>query len=101
MSDLCRCGAPADADPHPCHGFAYQCRAPARERFVTQSPARMVALAGVQLKFEVTGYVTWACDECWARTRHPAERGACPEDEPCGECARAYAEPNPEESETV
>lgn len=67
-NDPCRCGAPAGADPHPCHGFAYTCRAPARPRFVVQSPLRFVALAGVQLKGEVSGYKTWACDACWART---------------------------------
>lgn len=33
---------------------------------------------------------------------HPADCGACPESAPCGACARAYAEPDPdEESEIV
>ena len=70
----CRCGAPANSDPHPCHGLAYSCRKPARERFVQQGPARLPALAGMQAKVEVTGYVTWACDDCWERTA--AERKA-------------------------
>ena len=69
----CRCGAPAGADPHPCHGFAYTCRAPARSRFVQWGPARLPCLAGVQMKVEVSGYQTWACDACWARTA--GERG--------------------------
>lgn len=27
---------------------------------------------------------------------HPSGRGACPEDEPCAECARVYSEPDAE-----
>lgn len=55
----CRCGHTGDG-PHPCHGRAYQCRAPSTPRFVA-TPA---ALAGMQLK---TGaYETHACDACWS-----------------------------------
>ncbi len=58
-SQPCRCGH-VGGEPHPCHGLGYTCRKPARERFYN---ARPVALAGMQLKFQVNQ--TWACDECW------------------------------------
>lgn len=64
----CRCGAPAGTTSHPCHGFAYTCRAPAVSRLVIQGRARFVALAGMQMKAEVPAYQTWACDACWERT---------------------------------
>lgn len=56
----CRCGH-AGGEPHPCHGKAYTCRAPAKQRFYAP---HFVSLAGVQMKFEVSE--TWACDVCWA-----------------------------------
>lgn len=57
----CRCGAPASADPHPCHGKGYTCRQPARLRFYGATPT---ALAGMQMK--VAAHETWSCDACWA-----------------------------------
>lgn len=57
----CRCAAPEDADPHPCHGQVYACRKPAKRRLYG---ARPVALTGVQMKLAASS--TWACDECWA-----------------------------------
>lgn len=54
----CRCGHDGEGE-HPCHANGYQCRKPAKRRFIA-SPA---ALAGVQLKLAATD--TWACDECW------------------------------------
>ena len=56
----CRCGHPGDDSPHPCHGLNYTCRQPATQRFYG---ARLVALAGMQMKVEVRD--TWACDACW------------------------------------
>lgn len=56
----CRCGHEG-GELHPCHGKAYTCRAPAKRRFYAP---RFVALAGVQMKFQVSE--TWACDRCWA-----------------------------------
>lgn len=35
-----------------------------------------------------------AARRAWEREQHPADCGACPESEPCGACARAYAEPD-------
>ena len=55
----CRCGHSGDG-PHPCHYNAYKCGKPAQQRFYNAHP---VALAGVQMKFQVTE--TWACEECW------------------------------------
>lgn len=55
----CRCGHQGSG-PHPCHGKAYTCGAPAKPRLVSTGPA---ALAGMQLKF--SAYETWACDDCW------------------------------------
>lgn len=61
-AEPCRCGHPGDSpDPHPCHGVAYTCRKPAKQRFYAP---RLVCLAGVQPK--VGARSTWACDECWA-----------------------------------
>jgi len=58
----CRCGYDeTDEAPHPCHGNGYACRKPAKHRFYNPE---LVALAGVQMKVQVTD--TWACDECWA-----------------------------------
>lgn len=57
----CRCGWAGDG-PHPCHGRAYSCRAPASHRFYDARPA---AVAGVQVKLQVSE--TWACDACWAK----------------------------------
>lgn len=59
----CRCGHSGDG-PHPCHAKAYGCRKPATLRFYG---ARPVALAGVQMKLEMSD--TWACDECWEMYR--------------------------------
>lgn len=56
----CRCGHLVDALDHPCHGRAYTCGDPARQRFY--SP-KAVALSSVQMKLQV--HETWACDECW------------------------------------
>lgn len=63
LKDLsqCRCGH-AGEGPHPCHANEYTCRKPATRRWYN---ARMVGLAGMQDKFEVSD--TWACDECWAK----------------------------------
>lgn len=58
----CRCGYNGEEGEHPCHGGAYTCRKPAKQRFYG---ARLVALAGVQMKAEVSD--TWACDACWER----------------------------------
>lgn len=57
----CRCGHPRSSKhPHPCHGQAHRCRQPATQRFYGP---RLVALAGMQAKLEVSD--TWACDTCW------------------------------------
>lgn len=56
----CRCGFAGEGE-HPCHGFAYTCRQPAKPRF----DANLVALAGAQMKAQATK--TFACDECWSR----------------------------------
>lgn len=61
MGDACRCGWNGQGG-HPCHGQAYECRKPARERFY--EPHKRYSLAGVQTKFSMSQ--TWACDECWA-----------------------------------
>ncbi len=34
-----------------------------------------------------------------ASAHHPPGRGACPEDEPCEECAAAYSEADPRDNE--
>ncbi len=62
----CRCGHDG-AGAHPCHANGYQCRKPAKQRFVT----RVAALAGAQAKFAASD--TWACDECW--TAFCAQKG--------------------------
>jgi hypothetical protein len=59
----CRCGHEGEGE-HPCHGDAYKCRKPSKQRFYN---ARHVALAGMQMKMEVSS--TWACDECWKKFR--------------------------------
>lgn len=61
MSD-CRCGWDGFG-VHPCHGGAYTCGKPAKQRFV----ANNAALAGMQMKVGATD--TYACDECWAEFR--------------------------------
>lgn len=59
----CRCGFDeSESGDHPCHARGYTCRKPAKLRFYGP---KTVALAGVQLKFEVSS--TWACDECWEK----------------------------------
>ena len=60
-TDTCRCGAASRAPTHPCHGKAYGCRRPAKQRFYDP---RTVGLAGAVLKYAV--HDTWACDDCWA-----------------------------------
>lgn len=69
MSTACRCGWDGIGE-HPCHGGAYSCRKPATQRFYAP---RMVGLAGVQLKFEVSD--TWACDACWEEYKKESGRG--------------------------
>lgn len=59
--NTCRCGHVGDGE-HPCHGNAYTCRKPSKQRFYN---ARPVALAGMQMKLQVTD--TWACEECWIK----------------------------------
>jgi hypothetical protein len=60
MAETCRCGFNGEGE-HPCHGKAYSCRKPAKQRFYG---AHLTALAGVQMKLGVNS--TWACDECWS-----------------------------------
>lgn len=57
----CRCGHQGEG-AHPCHGQAYTCRAPARQRFYGSKPASLTGMM-----FKLTAHETWACDECWAR----------------------------------
>jgi len=71
----CRCGHTGEG-PHPCHGRAYTCRKPARERFYG---ARMAALAGVQMK--VVCQRTFACEECWEATASERQNGVANQDE--------------------
>ena len=59
--NTCRCGYD-NVGEHPCHGNAYTCGKPSKQRFYN---ARPVALAGMQMKLEVTD--TFACDECWIK----------------------------------
>ena len=66
----CRCGHDG-AGEHPCHGFAYSCRASARFRLIPQ-PLGTYALAGMQPKLVARD--TWACDACWERTREEMGR---------------------------
>ena len=51
--------------------MGYECRKPAVRRFYN---AEAVALAGAQLKLQVTD--TWACDECWETFRVLTKRKA-------------------------
>lgn len=71
METSCRCGHPnVSTSPHPCHKYKHKpggrmnelvrCGKPAEQRFYNAHP---VALAGVQMKLEVTE--SWACEECW------------------------------------
>lgn len=57
----CRCEWDGVGE-HPCHGNAYTCRKPSKQRFYN---ARTAALSGMQMKLVVTD--TFACDECWAK----------------------------------
>lgn len=57
----CRCGFDGNGE-HPCHGDAYTCKKPSKQRFYNPRP---VALSGMQMKLEVRD--TFACDECWER----------------------------------
>lgn len=75
VPEVCRCGHAMHADgPHPCHGEEYTCRKPAKARFIAK-PLGSYALAGMQMK--MTGYLTFACDECWEK--YVAERKAATE----------------------
>lgn len=67
----CRCGWDGTGE-HPCHGFRYQCRRPAKARFY--EPHRRYSLAGAQAKASMVE--TFSCDECWERfKKENASRG--------------------------
>lgn len=69
-SSACRCGWDGKGD-HPCHGRAYECKKPGKERFYnTGAP---FSLAGAQMKFVVSQ--TIACDECWAEFSAKLKKG--------------------------
>lgn len=68
MSETCGCGWDGTGD-HPCHGSAYSCRKPATSRLYV--PTMRASLAGLQMKLSVGE--TFACDECWERTKPERE----------------------------
>lgn len=60
LNEPCRCGWTGVGE-HPCHGLAYTCRKPGKDRYY--EPHKLYSLAGSQMKLSVTK--TTACDECW------------------------------------